>query len=172
MDWQGRTQPKRPKPRLTNGRRKYWALRIIDKKEEDVEFTTRVVEQDHDEKEEKAPDAPAASHQRRRVSPRDHASTRASDAPDVSTRVDRKPRTRTLKETRRVVSYKIEWEGYGVEDATWKTEEEVIEEGLEWMIRDYEMRIHQQGDELDLGTACVFSPAMEGGRTRLCCGCS
>jgi hypothetical protein len=172
MDWQGRTQPKRPKPRLTNGRRKYWALRIIDKKEEDVEFTTRVVEQDHDEKEEKAPDAPAASHQRRRVSPRDHASTRASDAPDVSTRVGRKPRTRTLKETRRVVSYKIEWEGYGVEDATWKTEEEVIEEGLEWMIRDYEMRIHQQGDELDLGTACVFSPAMEGGRTRLCCGCS
>jgi hypothetical protein len=84
----------------------------------------------------------------------------------------RRPRVRTIKEMKRVVFYKIEWEGYGVEDATWKTEEEVIEEGLEWMIRDYEMMIHQQGDELDLGMACVFSPVVEAGETRLRCGCS
>jgi hypothetical protein len=69
-----------------------------------------------------------------------------------------------------VVFYKIEWEGYGEENGTWKTEEEVMEEGLEWMIRDYEMRIHQQGDELDLGTMWVFSPSLNGGGTRLRCG--
>ena len=60
---------------------------------------------------------------------------------------------------KRVVFYKIEWEGYGADDATWKSEEEVIEEGLEWMIHDYEIRMHQQGDELDLGMAFVFSPS-------------
>ena len=49
MDWPGREQPKRPKPRLVNGRRKYWALRIIDKKEEDVEVTTRVEEKEETE---------------------------------------------------------------------------------------------------------------------------
>jgi hypothetical protein len=174
MNWQGREQPKRPKAKLQNGRRKYWALRIIDRKEEDVEFTSRVEEKDTTEgddehKGEDIPAVPALLNSRRRVSPREHASTRAM--PTMASQRDRKPRTRVIKETRRVVSYKVEWEGYGPEDATWKTEEEVIDEGLEWMIRDYEMRLHQQGDELDLGTACVFSPAVEGGRTRLRCGC-
>jgi hypothetical protein len=176
MDWPGREQPKRPKPRLVNGRRKYWALRIIDKKEDDVEITTRVEEKDtaeeHDEKEEVVPDIPAPTNAERRISPRNHASTRVGNAPVAPPPQGRRPRIRTVKETKRVVFYKIEWEGYGVEDATWKTEEEVIDEGLEWMIRDYEMRIHQQGDELDVGMACVFSPVLEAGKTRLRCGCS
>jgi hypothetical protein len=176
MDWPGREQPKRPKPRLANGRRKYWALRIIDKKEDDVEITTRVEEKDtaeqHDEKEDIVPDIPAPTNAGRRISPRNHVSTRVGNAPVAPPPQGRRPRIRTIKETKRVVFYKIEWEGYGVEDATWKTEEEVVDEGLEWMIRDYEMRIHQQGDELDLGMACVFSPVLEAGKTRLRCGCS
>jgi hypothetical protein len=168
MDWPGREQPKRPKPRLVNGKRKYWALRIIDRKEEDVEFTTQVGVGEYEEKEEKAPNVPVPSvSQGRRISPRDHASTRTNNVPVVLPRPAKKPRTRTIKETRRVVFYKIEWEGYGEEDATWKSEEEVIEEGLEWMIRDYEMEIHQQGDELDLGTAFVFSPSLQGGKPQL-----
>jgi hypothetical protein len=176
MDWPGREQPKRPKPRLVNGKRKYWALRIIDKKEEDVEFTTRVEEKDGtgDLDEKKGQDVPIVSaplNPPRRVSPRGHASTLPVVAPVVPPQRTRKPRVRTIKETRRVVSYKIEWEGYGPEDATWKTEQEVIDEGLEWMIRDYEMALHQRGDELDVGTVCVFSPSLEGGKTRLRCGC-
>jgi hypothetical protein len=176
MDWPGREQPKRPKPRLVNGRRKYWALRIIDKKEDDVEIITRVEEkdnaEDHDEKENVVPNVSVPPNPGRRISPRNHASTQAGNAPVAPPVPVRRPRIRTIKEMKRVVFYKIEWEGYGVEDATWKTEEEVIEEGLEWMIRDYEMRIHQQGDELDLGMACVFSPVVEAGKTRLRCGCS
>jgi hypothetical protein len=159
-----------------NGKRKYWALRIIDKKEEDVEFTTRVEEKDGtgDLDEKKGQDVPIVSaplNPPRRVSPRGHASTLPVVAPVVPPQRTRKPRVRTIKETRRVVSYKIEWEGYGPEDATWKTEQEVIDEGLEWMIRDYEMALHQRGDELDVGTVCVFSPSLEGGKTRLRCGC-
>ena len=177
MDWPGREQPKRPKPRLVNGRRKYWALRIIDKKEEDIEVTTRIEEKDDteqldDSKRDDVPTAPVPLNTARRISPRDHASTRAADAPVVLPQWRKKPRVQTVKETRRVVFYKVEWKGYGPEDATWKTEEEVIEEGLQWMIHDHEMAVHQRGDELDVATICVFSPCMEGGKRRLRCACS
>ena len=163
MDWPGREQPKRPKATLTNGRRKYWALRIIDRKEEDVEVTvTTAPDMGDDEKNEEKTSveetAPPTRHGRR-ISPRDHASTRSDMAP-APPQPARRPRARTTKETRRVVFYKVEWEGYGEEDATWKSEEEVVNEGLEWMIRDYEMGLHQRSDELDLGMAWVFTPGL------------
>ena len=62
--------------------------------------------------------------------------------------------------------YKVEWEGYGEDDATWKSEEEVIDEGLEWMIADYEMRMYQRGDELDLGRMLVLTPLLAGNGIR------
>ena len=171
MDWPGREQPKRPKATLTNGRRKYWALRIIDKKEEDVEFTvTTPLEVGDDEKNdeksaEKAPEVPvSAARPGRRISPREHASTRSDMAP--APQAAKRPRAKTTKETRRVVFYKVEWEGYGEDDATWKSEEEVIDEGLEWMIADYEMRMYQRSDELDLGRMLVLTPLLAGNGIR------
>ena len=168
LEWPGRKQPVRPKMRLESGRRKYWALRIIDKKEEDLVVTTRMEEKGTGREEETKAEGPthtvALPAQGRRVSPRDHSSSRPLVAPLPLTK---KPRVRSIKEIRRVVSYKIEWEGYGVEDATWKTEEEVIDEGLAWMIRDYEMRVHQQGDELDLGMAYAFTLPLRAGRGQL-----
>ena len=109
----------------------------------------------------------------RRVSPREHASTRSHEAPVIVPRQGRKPKARQVKELRRIISYKVEWEGYGPDDGTWKTEEELIDEGLEWMIRDYEMQLHQQNDELDLAEMHVFSlpssPTDKVGLLR--CGC-
>ena len=177
MDWPGREQAKRPKARLVNGRKKWWAVRLIDKKEEDVEVTTRVEEEeepaadeDDEQKEEVLPsNGGRPSAPPRRVSPRDHASTRSRDAPVELPRVTRRPKARVIKEIRRVVSYKVEWEGYGPEDGTWKTVDELVEEGLEWMINDYEMRVHQQNDELDLATACTFSVRAEANHARLRC---
>ena len=138
MEWPGREQPARPKPRLVNGRRKYWALRIIDRNKEDVEFTTttQVGVEEPAEEDEKTADEHKPSNTGRRISPREHASTRSTLAPVVLARPPKRTRARTVEEMRRVVFYKIQWEGYGEEDATWKPEEEVIEEGLEWMIRE------------------------------------
>ena len=46
-----------------------------------------------------------------------------------------------------------------------------MDEGLEWMIRDYEMAVHQQGDELDVGAMYVLSPmkAQDGKTTQWRC---
>jgi hypothetical protein len=177
MDWPGREHAKRPKARLVNGRRKWWAVRIIDKKEEDVEVTMRVRQPDEpldedDEQKKKAPTEVESTTQRRRISPREHASTRAQDAVVILPRRMKKKTARVVKEIRRVISYKVEWEGYGPEDATWKTVDELVDEGLEWMIHDYEMRVHQQNEELDLASVCTFTATSVEGKVQLRCGCS
>jgi hypothetical protein len=91
----------------------------------------------------------------RRVSPREHASTRSLEVPVPLRRPRRAPRAR--KEKRMVTFYKVEWEGYGLEDATWKSVDELVEEGLQWMIDDYEMAVHQAGDERDLAIMSIFT---------------
>ena len=185
LEWPDRQQVKRPKARLGHGKKKYWAVRLIEKKEEYVEvLVPGPVEQDtvpkqnaephNDVEEEEFKESDPRPLTRRRVSPREHASTRSQDAPVVIPRKGRTPKTRPVKELRRVVSYKVEWEGYGPDDGTWKTEEELIDEGLEWMIRDYEMQLHQRNDELDLAEMHVFSPSLSSenkGGVQLRCGC-
>ena len=180
LEWPGRQQGKRPKARLGHGKKKYWAVRLIEKKEEYKEVFVPV-EQDSSpaqavephnavDKEESKESGTVIG---RRVSPREHASTRSHEAPVIVPHQGRKPKARQVKELRRIVSYKVEWEGYGPDDGTWKTEEELIDEGLEWMIRDYEMQLHQQDDELDLAEMHVFSlpssPTDKVGLLR--CGC-
>ena len=162
------------------GKKKYWAVRLIEKKEEYREVIVPVEQDDaqpqtaepHDagEKQESTESGTVTG---RRVSPREHASTRSHEAPVIVPRQGRRPKARQVKELRRIVSYKVEWEGYGPDDGTWKTEEELIDEGLEWMIRDYEMRLHQQNDELDLAEMHVFSlPSYPTDKVELlCCGC-
>ena len=93
----------------------------------------------------------------RRVSPREHASTRSLEVP-VSMPVKRRSRPPRMKKEKRLVTYyKVEWEGYSLDDATWKPVDELVDEGLQWMIDDYEMGQHEPGDEVELAIMSIFT---------------
>ena len=64
---------------------------------------------------------------------------------------------RMKKEKRLVTYYKVEWEGYSLDDATWKPVDELVDEGLHWMIDDYEMGQHEPGDEVELAIMSIFT---------------
>jgi hypothetical protein len=163
ITWPGREQAKRPRAKLVDGKKQYWAVRLIGKKEEECEVMVREdvnMEEKYDEdndagaggEEEKESSTAAAP---RRISPRVHASTRSLEVPVVSKRGRRAPRV--VKEKRMVTFYKVEWEGYGLEDATWKPVDELVEEGLQWMIDDYEMAQRQPHDETELAIMSMFT---------------
>ena len=166
VDWPNREQPNRPRAKLEDGKKKYWALRVIGKKEEEVTFTERVEvasepsaetssqedtvrtgSEEVDDVEEKQPSST------RRISPREHASTRATAIPPPLSRA-KKAKTRLIKVKRPVVYYKVEWEGY--EEGTWHPVEWFTSQDLQWMIDDYEMRERQPTAAADLGTEYTF----------------
>jgi len=184
IDWPARTQPKRPRAKVVDGKKQFWAVRIIGKKEEEKEFIVREEQNEgKDEeidneqlqtKEEMENKTSNVAEQKqsppaRRVSPREHASTRRLEAPRTLAPPVKKPRARLTKVKRMVLYYKVEWEGYPLEDATWKPADELVEEGLQWMIDDYEMAQHQKNDELDLASMYTFSvDQVTGGVAHLC----
>jgi hypothetical protein len=147
VDWPNREQPDRPRAPLSDRKKKYWAVRIIGKKEEEATFTERVgvggqlsepspeedalgvSQQESPDVEEK--EAPSS----RRISPRDHASSRAVAVPPPRVK---KVKTRLIKVKKAVVYYKVEWEGYDESDATWHPVEWFEGQDLQWMIDDYE----------------------------------
>lgn len=166
MNWPGREQAKRPRAKLVDGKKQYWAVRLIGKKveerevvvREDVDVEEKVDEDNGDSSslEEKKESAPAVVAAPRRISPRDHASSRSLDAP-VETIRRRRRAPRARKEKRMVTFYKVEWEGYGLEEATWKSVDELVEEGLQWMIDDYENAVQQSNEESELVIMSIFT---------------
>ena len=147
VNWPNRKQLSRPRAKLSDAKR-YWAVRIIGKKEEEKTFTERVAvggqvsessQEEPTEVEEK--EAPPT----RRVSPRDHASSRAALVPPPRVR---KVKTRLIKVKKPTVYYKVEWEGYDESEATWHPVEWFTEQDLQWMIDDYEDQQRRHGPDL------------------------
>lgn len=165
VNWPNREQPNRPRAKLVDGRKKYWAVRVIGKKEEEVVFTERVEvgaqpsespsqedtvgigSDEVDDAEEKQP--PPS----RRISPREHASTRATAVPQPQVK-KAKAKTRVIKVKRPVVYYKVEWEGY--QEGTWHPVEWFESQDLQWMIDDYEAQQRQPMVTPDLATEYAF----------------
>ena len=166
VDWPNREQPNRPRAKLEDGKKKYWALRVIGKKEEEVTFTERAEvasepsaetssqedtvrtgNEEVDDVEEKQPSST------RRISPREHASTRATAIPPPLSRA-KKAKARLIKVKRPVVYYKVEWEGY--EEGTWHPVEWFTSQDLQWMIDDHEMRQRRPADASDLAVEYAF----------------
>jgi len=109
------------------------------------EDTARVGNDEGDDLEEKQP--PSS----RRISPRDHASTRA---PATSQPRVKKAKTRVIKVKRPVVYYKVEWEGY--QEGTWHPVEWFESQDLQWMIDDYEAQQRYPMATTDLATEYAF----------------
>lgn len=164
LDWPGREQAKRPRAKLVDGKKQYWAVRLVGKKVEEREVIVRDdvdIDEKHDENKDDSATTeettkPAQDVLPRRVSPREHASTRSREELAKPTqRRRRAPRAR--KEKRMVTFYKVEWEGYGLEDATWKSVDELLEEDLGWMIEEYEAALQAPTDDTELAIMSIFT---------------
>jgi hypothetical protein len=89
----------------------------------------------------------------RRISPREHASTRRLDAPASRHR----RRWRTRKEKKIQVEYLVEWEDQDPSEATWEPAEHLIQQGLQPFIDDYHQRLLEATEQLDLAAMCTYS---------------
>lgn len=153
IDWPGRVQIDRPPPVMVDGERQYWALRIIGKKEEQREelVPEEVDEQspggDEKKDDEEIPQQQEAQ-QGRRISPRGHAST-------LRRRTRSAKRRKIRKVERVVVLYLVEWEGY--EEATWERADQLVKDGAQDLIDDYERRQLAMMDSEQVALATVYT---------------
>jgi transposase InsO family protein len=166
VDWPNREQPDRPRAKLVDGKKKYWAVRIIGKKEEEKTFTERVGLGGQPSESSPQEDSLGAGSKEatnaeekeapstRRVSPRDHASSRVKAVPPPRVK---KAKTRLIKVKRPVVYYKVEWEGYDESEATWHPVEWFEDQDLQWMIDDYESQQRRPVGTPDLATEYFFN---------------
>ena len=164
IDWPGRTQTRRPKARLVDGKRRWWALRIVGKKEEERTETVREPIADSEEPQEgsaeevkqepASQDSLIAPPALRRVSPRLHAATRSEALRPPRPPRGQKAKERVVEVKKQVVFYQVEWEGG---ETTWEPADSLIEQELQWMIDDYEMRQREVNGELDLGAQYDFT---------------
>ena len=89
----------------------------------------------------------------RRISPREHASTRRLDAPAPP----RRRRWRNRKEKKIQVEYLVEWEGHDPSEATWEPADHLVQQGLQTLIDDYHQRLLEASEQLELATMRTYS---------------
>lgn len=180
LDWPGRQQVERPPPVLVDGAEQYWAKRILAKRivERDVVVrqpvtpTTTSTEEKKERDDEPVVTQPTVN---RRISPRDHASTRSIAQPPPVVLSAPASRTRAKKVKQTVTEFLVEWEGYDLSDATWEPEENLLATNCHELINDYFRRQVEQEDsddesELELGTMYTFSTSVgDDGVARLHC---
>jgi transposase InsO family protein len=166
MEWPGRQQVERPPPVLVDGAEQYWAKRILSKRTVEKEvLVSEPVSQSKSKEEIKDSDEKAVVSQPtagRRISPRDHASTRsaAQPPPPVTHPLAGKPRNKKVKQT--VTEFLVEWEGYDLLDATWEPEENLLKSNCHELINDYYTRQmddmdYDENDQLELATMFTVS---------------
>lgn len=166
IDWPDRVQVNRPPPVMVDEEPRYWAVRIIGKKEEEVE---EVVHNETDEKERK--DVPDEEKQiqsdihsslaGRRISPRAHESTLRP--PPI-----RRRRGKLRRVKRLVVLYLVQWEGY--DEATWEPADKLISDGAQELIDDYERRQLEPTEGMVLAAVYHYSASkVDNGVVQLSC---
>ena len=168
QDWPGRPQVDRPPPVLVDGAEQYWAKRILDKRVVQTEVDIReTIDEPTPPTEEKKTEADSNTQQPtqgRRVSPRDHASSRRPDAPTPP--LPARPKTRVRKAKKHITEFLVEWEGYDLTDATWEPEENLLASNCQELINDYYRRQLDSDDDdnsVELATMYTFSVEADNG---------
>jgi hypothetical protein len=161
QEWPGRPQVERPPPVLVDGTEQYWAKRILDKRviqqEVDIRETTDQPTPPTEEKKTEPDSQTQQPAEGRRISPRDHASSRRRDArtPPLPSR----PKTRTRKVTKNITEFLVEWEGYDLAHATWEPEDNLLASNCQELINDYYRRQLDPEDDdnpMELATMYTF----------------
>jgi transposase InsO family protein len=162
QNWPGRPQVARPPPVLVDGAEQYWAKRILDKRVVQKEVDTReTINQKTPPTEEKKTEREEEIQQPvqgRRISPRDHASSRTLDAQTPP--LPLQPKTRVRKVRKSTTEFLVEWEGYDLTDATWEPEENLLASNCQDLINDYYRRQLDSEDDdnpMELATMYTFS---------------
>jgi ribosomal protein L21E len=164
IDWPGRAQRERPPPVIVDGRPQYWAVRILGKKEKEIEELVREVdiganqEEDQPQQDDGLPQPSA-----KRRSPRGHSS---SSTPLPTKRVKK---NKAVKIKRMVVLYLVEWEGYGSEAATWEREDQLIHDGAQPLIDEYNQRQLEVTGQVELVVMYLYEPRRVNGVVDLAC---
>jgi hypothetical protein len=162
QDWPGRPEVERPPPVLVDGTEQYWAKRILDKRVVQTEVDIRETiesEQTPSTEEKKTEWAldPQQPVQGRRISPRDHASSRARDAKTLPS--SSRPKTRIRKVKKNITEFLVEWEGYDLAHATWEPEDNLLASNCQELINDYYRRQLDSEDDdnpTELATMYTF----------------
>jgi hypothetical protein len=162
QDWPGRPEVERPPPVLVDGTEQYWAKRILDKRVVQTEVDIRETiesEQTPSTEEKKTEWAldPQQPVQGRRISPRDHASSRTRDARTLPS--SSRPKTRIRKVKKNITEFLVEWEGYDLAHATWEPEDNLLASNCQELINDYYRRQLDSEDDdnpTELATMYTF----------------
>jgi hypothetical protein len=159
QEWPDRPQPERPSPVLVDGTEQYWAKRILDKRvvQRDVQVHDDIDQPTPTVQEKKTDSGVQPTAQARRVSPRDHASSRRHDPPVPPPNASR-AKTRNRKTKKNITEFLVEWEGYDLMDATWEPEENLLASNCHELINDYyERQLDSEDDESQMELATMYT---------------
>jgi hypothetical protein len=169
QDWPRRPQVERPPPVLVDGTEQYWAKRILDKRvvQKEVAIRETIDQQTPPPEEKKTESDPPTQQpvQPRRISPRDHASSRRMDAPTPPP--PPRPKTRVRRVKKNITQFLVEWEGYDLAHATWEPEEDLLASNCHELINDYYRRQLDPEDDdnpMELASMYTFSVGANDGR--------
>jgi hypothetical protein len=153
INWPDRVQPPRPTPVIESGKKRWWLKRIVGKKEQEVvERVSASKNTDMKEAVDSQDSKDAIEPSSRRVSPRLHPSdTNASTKP-----VTAKQKKFRMEKVNKFF-YLCEWEISDDEIQTsWEPADNLIKQGLQVFIDDYEARSLEAVGQAELGSMTVI----------------
>jgi hypothetical protein len=154
INWPDRVQPPRPTPVIESGKKRWWLKRIVGKKEQEVvERVSAPMNTDMKDAVDSQDSKDATEPSSRRVSPRLHPSDTDTPASKPVTAKQKKFQKQKVNK----LFYLCEWE-ISVDEiqTSWEPADNLIKQGLQVFIDDYEARSLEAAGQTELGLMTVF----------------